>query len=251
MGRGFAAIRSMAGGPLWPLLAASGAGWVLMLVLVSGQPDLPLCTVHDTGNIIDGRLDYQAVLFSAAMLSGMMAPLLAQNVTWVGRLSFASRRWRAIALFLAGYACLWVIALSALWLLSNALRAVFGSEIAAFLAALGLCLIWQGSPVKPAVLRLCHRAPVLPAFGLRADIASFGYGLTSAGWCVAACWALMSLPLAGPSAHVWLMAAVSPVMLHERYARPPSIRLRRGLAGAGLAAMAAGVFILAWPAGID
>jgi predicted metal-binding membrane protein len=239
MGRGFAAIRSMAGGPLWPLLAASGAGWVLMLVLVSGPPGLPLCTVHEPGTIIGGRLDYQALLFSAAMLSGMMAPLLAQNVTWVSRLSFVSRRWRAIALFLAGYACVWVIALSALWVLSNALRAVTGSEIAAVFAMLGLCLIWQGSPVKPAVLRLCHRVPVLPAFGLRADIASFGYGLTTAGWCVATCWALMSLPLVGQSAHVWLMAAVSPVMLHERYARPPGIRFRRGLVGTGLAMMAA------------
>jgi predicted metal-binding membrane protein len=250
MGRGFVAIRSMASGPLWPLLAASGGGWVLMLVLISGQPDMQLCTVHDAGHIIDGRLDYQAVLFSAAMLGGMMAPLLAQNVTWVSRLSFASRRWRAIALFLVGYACVWMIALSALWVLSNALRAVLGSEIAALLAVLGLCLIWQGSPVKPAVLRLCHRTPVLPAFGLRADIASFGYGLTSAGWCVGACWAMMSLPLVGQSAHVWLMAAVSPVMLHERYARPPSIRLRRRLIGAGLAAMAAGVVTIALPAGL-
>jgi predicted metal-binding membrane protein len=245
MGRGFAAIRSMAGGPLWPLLAASGAGWMLMLVLVSGQPDLPLCTVHSPG---DGWLDYQTLLFLAAMLGGMMAPLLAQNVTWVSRLSFASRRWRAIAFFLAGYACVWVIALSALWVLSNALRAVTGSEIAALLAMLGLCLIWQGSPVKPVVLRLCHRVPVLPAFGLRADIASFGYGLTSAGWCVATCWALMSLPLVGQSAHMWLMAAVSPVMLHERYARPPGIRLRRGLVGAGLAMVAA--CVIARPAGI-
>lgn len=241
MGRSLAAIRSMAGGPLWPLLAASGVCWALMLVLVSDQPIAQFCGLHRAGDIFEGRLDGHAALFSAAMLGGMMAPLLAQNLTWVRGLTFASRRWRAIALFVAGYACVWMGALSGLWALSDALRAVFGTETAALLAALGLCLLWQGSPAKPAVLRLCHRAPVLPAFGMRAEIASLRYGITSAGWCIAACWAIMLMPLVGQSAHLWLMVAVFPIMLHERYARPPAIRLRPGLVGAGLAVMAVGL----------
>lgn len=237
MGRTVAAIRSMASGPLWPLLAASGVGWALMLVLVSSQPLFPLCAVHGE----EGWLDRQNVLFSAAMLGGMMAPLLAQHLTWVRVLSFASRRRRAIALFLTGYACVWMGALSGLWALSDTLRTTFGSETAAVLAALGLCFVWQGSPAKPLVLRLCHRAPVLPAFGLRADMASLGYGLTSAGWCIASCWAMMLMPLVGQSAHLWLMAPVFPVVLRERYGRPPAIRARLGLLGFGLAAMVAGI----------
>jgi predicted metal-binding membrane protein len=251
MGRSLAAIRSMAGGPLWPLLVASGLGWVVMLVPVSSQPLAQFCGLHRAGDV-EWPLDRQAVLFSAAMVGGMMTPLLAQNVTWVSALSFASRRRRAIALFLAGYACVWMGALSLLWALSGTLRAALGSETAALLAAFGLCLVWQGSPVKPAVLRLCHRAPVLPAFGLRAEIASLGYGVASGGWCVAACWALMFIPLVGQSAHLWLMAAVFAIMLHERYARPPSIRLRLGLVGAGLTAMAAGLAVaIALPGGIS
>jgi predicted metal-binding membrane protein len=252
MGRSLAAIRSMAGGPLWPLLAASGLGWALMLVLVSDPPLAQFCGLHRTGGIIEGRLNGQAVLFSTAMLGGMMAPLLAQNLTWVSALSFASRRWRAIGLFLTGYACVWMGALSGLWALSGTLRAALGSETAAVLAAFGLCLVWQGSPAKPAVLRLCHRAPVLPAFGLRAEVASLSYGITSAGWCIAACWAMMFTPLVGQSAHLWLMAAVFPIMLRERYARPPTIRLRLGLVGVGLVAMAAGLVVaIAPPDGIS
>jgi predicted metal-binding membrane protein len=251
MGRSLAAIRSMAGGPLWPLLAVSGAGWALMLVPVSSQPLAQFCGLHRAADIGEWPLDRQVMLFSAAMLGGMMAPLLAQNVTWISVLTLASRRWRAIALFLAGYACAWLGALSALRALSATLRTALGSETAACLAAFGLCLVWQGSPAKPAVLRLCHRAPVLPAFGLRAEIGSLGYGLTAAGWCIAACWALMLIPLVGQSAHLWLMAAVFPIMLRERYARPPAIRLRPGLIGAGLMAIAAGpVIAVALPHGI-
>jgi hypothetical protein len=105
-----------------------------MLVSASSQPLFPLCTVHGEGR----WLDRQTVLLSAAMLSGMMAPLLAQHLTWVRALSFASRRRRAIALFLTGYACVWMGALSGLWALSDTFRTTFGSETAAVLAALGL-----------------------------------------------------------------------------------------------------------------
>jgi predicted metal-binding membrane protein len=70
---------------------------------------------------------------------------------------------------------------------------------------------------------------------------SLGYGLTSASWCIAACWAMMLMPLVGRSAHLWLMAAVFPIALRERYARPPTVRPRLGLVSFGLAAMVAGI----------
>lgn len=232
----------MASGPLWPLLAISGAGWALMLAMAPEQKLIPICSVNGS----TGWPDSQALL-PAAMLGGMMAPLLAQNVTWVSTMSFASRRRRAIALFLAGYTCGWMGALGVLWVVANGFRALLGSETAALFAALGLCLVWQGSPAKPAALRLCHRTPTLPAFGLRAEVASLRYGLISAGWCVAGCWAMMLIPLAMPSAHFWLMAAVFPFMLGERYTRPPALRFRLSLVGAGSAALAAAASFLMQP----
>jgi predicted metal-binding membrane protein len=78
-------------------------------------------------------------------------------------------------------------------------------------------VLWQITPAKALFLNRCHALRPLPAFGLAADIGSFRYGIQIAAPCVAACWAIMLLPLASDAAHIVVMAMTAVLMLSERY----------------------------------
>ncbi len=192
------ALSAMARGPLWPLLAISGLCWAAIAALMLRSPLVQIC-----GGPVDwetllagggGRGIYPRLGLDLLMLGAMMSPLLAHNLTCVRRQSLAARRTRAAALFILGYLTPWTVALIGLAALSGLLSRALHSGLAALAAALGLGLVWQGAPMKALALRACHRTPALPAFGVRAEFASFAYGLRSAAWCVAACWLWMLAP---------------------------------------------------------
>ena len=253
MRRGVNAIVTMARGPLWPLPAISAASWAALLVMVTTPSFARICGGLGRWQALalDWRLTGPTSLlcFFLAMIGAMMAPLLAQNLTCVRAQSLSARRPRATALFMIGYLLPWTLAMAGLWAASGLLVLATRHDLTALALAAGLCLIWQGTPAKAMALRQCHRVPALPAFGLRAEFASFAYGLRTSAWCVVACWAWMLAPLAHSGAHLWLMASAFVVVLGERYSRPPVIRTRPALmsAGAAVIGLALALDQLAWP----
>lgn len=256
MRAGLRAVRAIVSGPLWPLAAVSAAGWLAMAAMVASPPFARLCAAGHwrveagwaagwRALALDWRLaaGWPLLAMWLAMLGAMMAPLLAQPLTWVREQSLSARRGRAAGLFALGYALPWIAAMAGLWALAAGLAAATRGAWAATGLAIGLALVWQGAPMKAVALRRCHRPPTLPAFGARAEWASFGYGLASAGWCVAACWAWMLVPLGHARGHLALMAAAFLIVLAERYARPPRQGLRPGWIVAGAALIAAVVVV--------
>jgi predicted metal-binding membrane protein len=156
----------------------------------------------------------------ALMLVAMMAPLLTAPVRHVRDRSFARRRARAVALFVAGYGAIWSAAGAALLTVALAgRRSAPESSVPVALATL-IALVWQFSPAKQSCLNRCHAHAELAAFAPAADLGALRFGLTHGIWCVGSCWALMLLPLLVSRGHLAAMAAVTLWILAERLERP-------------------------------
>lgn len=169
------------------------------------------------------------------MLLAMMPPLLAEPVKHLWDRSLARRRPRAIAMFAASYAAVWMGAGVVLTAAAVALKALVGAVwLAAPALAAAIALLWQVAPAKQICLNRCHRLPRLSAFDWAADRDCLRYGLVAGSWCVGACWALMLVPLVADRAHVAAMAVGALFLLIERQtpARPAKWRLP-GRTGAG------------------
>jgi predicted metal-binding membrane protein len=161
----------------------------------------------------------------ALMVAAMMSPLVVAPLRHVRERSFARRRARATLLFVAGYACAWMIAGGGLQAMALAARSVAPAPLCLGLAAL-TAMAWQVSPAKQWCLNRCHRRPHLAAFGAAADRDAFVFGLTNGVACAGACWALMLLPLFAGQAHVWAMIAVTLFVVGERLEAPGPLAWR-------------------------
>jgi predicted metal-binding membrane protein len=109
------------------------------------------------------------------------------------------------------------LAVALLTLAAVALRIAAGSAAIALTIAAGVAVLWQTTPLKARFLNSCHAIRPLPAFGLSAELGSFRYGMQIAFPCIAACWAIMLLPLAGDAGHTIIMAIAAGWMLSERF----------------------------------
>jgi predicted metal-binding membrane protein len=163
------------------------------------------------------------------MVLAMMPPLLVDQISHLWTRSLKRRRVRAILLFSAAYLFLWSVASWSLVVVSHALVDTLVASSSLGPIAVTLAAIWQLTPAKQATLNHCHRLPSLPAFGIAADMSAVHYGLTTGGWCVASCWALMLIPTAIHG--VGLMATTMIVMLVERQAPCRGARWRFSLVG--------------------
>ncbi|HEY0332078.1 MAG TPA: DUF2182 domain-containing protein [Rhodopseudomonas sp.] len=208
------------------LLAASAAGWAALLAFDHAMLLPALCGASAGGaDRLAATLALNPpgllMLVWIAMLLAMMPPLLTQPIAHLRQRSLARRRWRALAVFAAGYALVWCCAgavLIASALALSLLQTVSGVPAWGF--ALMLALLWQFSPAKQLCLNRCHRLSRLSAFGLRAELDCLRYGAVHGVWCVGSCWALMLLPLTAGAAHLAVMAAASPALLLERTCAP-------------------------------
>lgn len=209
------------------VLLTSAAGWV-------GMACAPGHACHGpAGGFGDSLTGSFTALAAAApgwllMLIGMMAPMALGGLYQVRISSFTKRRWRSSALFLAGYAGLWMLAgipITAAAL--TATRLWPQSYAAATLVGL-LALVWQASPFKQRSLNRCHAHRPLSAFGMAADWDALRMGRDHGVWCIASCWALMLFPMLLPSGHFPAMAAMAILMYSERLAPPqsPAWRMR-------------------------
>jgi predicted metal-binding membrane protein len=222
----FAALREMASGRAWPIVAVSALAWVLVIVLDHSVLVPYLCSPNSTPVWTGAAAFVAAISVNApggqalswfVMLLAMMTPLLWQPLAHVWDRSLAERRVRAVLLFLGSYFGAWMLAMAVLALAAVALRIVAGSAAIAFAIAAGAAVPWQMTPAKARFLNRCHALRPLPAFGLAADIGSLRYGLQVAAPCIGTCWAMTLLPLASDAAHIVVMAMTALWMLSERY----------------------------------
>lgn len=188
------------------LLLASFSGW-LVLVGLDQQGVIALCP--PSGRALDAAV---FAVVSLAMILAMMAPLLVQPLTYIWNRSLARRRGRGIALFIAAYVAVWMVAVALLQATAAGLTAIAGGWVVAF----GLALLWHAMPVRQSALNRCHGLPNLSAFGWRADGDCLRFGFTLGVWCVGACWAAMLLPMVLATGHLLAMPIVAAFLLVER-----------------------------------
>jgi predicted metal-binding membrane protein len=231
----------------WLLVLGSAglAAWSL-LALGGSELTLPaLCSAAGMSGAVP--FDLVLVLISPAKLAGawalmvaaMMVPVVIGPLRHVRQRSFATRRPRAVLLFLVGYAAVWIVAGVPLQALALALRwAGPGPALCLGLAA-AATMVWQVSPGKQWCLNRCHRQPSLAAFGAPADRDAFDFGLTNGAACVGACWALMLLPLFAGDGHLAAMLAVAVFIFAERLEDPAPLAWRWRGAGKALRAVMA------------
>jgi predicted metal-binding membrane protein len=210
------------------LLFACAIGWGLLLV----QRDMALIHRHDpaihTGAM---RASYLQMLLTVnplaslaagwvLMLTAMMSPALIRPIHHLCSRSFRHRRPRAVVLFAAAYAAIWLAAGGGL--LAAGLAVTSFAPAAHLPAVLGvlIALVWQCSPAKQRCLNRCHAHPELAAFGTPADVDSLRFGATHGIWCAGSCWALMLLPMLLPDEHLLTMVAVTLLITSERLERP-------------------------------
>jgi predicted metal-binding membrane protein len=218
-----------------PMLLITAAAWVLLLVGPgsSSSGSLPMLSHHHHAASLPMLLAMTSPTSLAAswllMLVAMMTPALIPPIRHLYARSFRRRRARAIALFVAAYAAIWLAAGTVL--IALALTLTMLPAITAAAVAIVAACAWQCSPMKQRCLNRCHVHREIAAFGTAADLAAVRFGTTHGLWCAGACWLLMLMPLLVPHAHTIAMAAVTLIIVSERLERPSPPRWRVRLPG--------------------
>jgi hypothetical protein len=229
-------LRSFARAP-WPLLFALAGFGLILSAFSTGHATLPVfCGVGTAWLLLSlGWPDALGLALAlnppgrlladwALMLSTMMPPLLAAPLMHVWRSSRPRRRVRAMAFFVLGYGSLWLAAGPILIGLALLLQLVAGGG--ALVGALLLATVWSASPWQRAALNRSHRLTRIGLFGWAADRDCLTFGVIHAVWCIASCWAWMTVPLATERWHAPAMMFAAAVMLRERLAAPDWPRWR-------------------------
>ena len=222
----------------WVMLALDGSDFTLPAFCSVGTPwAVPLSTTFSFAMLFNSPEKLASGW--ALMLAAMMPPIVVAPLRHVRDRSFASRRARAMLLFVAGYASVWMVAGAGLQVLALAVRGATLPALLCLGAAAATAVLWQTSPAKQWCLNRCHRRPQLAAFGAAADRDALMFGLTHGASCTGACWALMLLPLVVGHGHVFGMLAVALFVFAERLDYPAPLLWRwRGPGKAWRIAMA-------------
>jgi predicted metal-binding membrane protein len=162
----------------------------------------------------------------ALMFAAMMPPLVIAPLRHVRDRSFARRRARAMLLFVAGYAGVWLAAGVGLEAIALVALLALPTPLICLGLAAAIAMAWQISPAKQWCLNRCHRQPHLAAFGAAADRDAFTFGLMNGASCVGACWALMLLALCVGPGHVMAMMIVTLLVVAERLESPAPLAWR-------------------------
>jgi predicted metal-binding membrane protein len=194
---------------LWLLLMGATilVAW-LLLIFAGGAFSLPaFCSVRGWSAPLSTSVEL-ALLFNspgqlaigwALMVLAMMLPLAIAPLWHVRERSFARRRGRSTALFVAGFIAVWMLAGVILQTVALLARLMAPEPLACLGLALAIALLWQVSPAKQWFLNRCHQRPPLAAFGFAADVDTFTFGFRNGAVCAGACWALMlAMLLIGP-----------------------------------------------------
>jgi predicted metal-binding membrane protein len=214
------------------ILLISAIMWVVLLFNPGGMA-LAHCPVSDSGASLASfqmmlAMNPPSSLMAGwfLMLAAMMLPTLITPVRHVMERSFKRRRARSVALFLIGYAVIWMAAgavLLAVVLMLNLLTPQ------SYLPAIGvgiIALVWQCSPIKQRCINRGHNHSELAAFGIAADLDVLRFGIMHGVWCVGSCWALMLFPMLLSQWHFAAMGAVTYLMISERLEQPRPLSWR-------------------------
>ena len=157
----------------------------------------------------------------ALMVAAMMLPVLAPQARTVALRSVWTRRQRSAAVFVLGYAAVWVVAGAALL---AALVALDVHPLGAgwLVGILLVAAVWQVSKPRKRVLRRCASLRLVAPNGWPADANCARVGVRSGVRCLATCGPLMLAMVASHS--LPLMAALLVVMLSERSRGPDPLR---------------------------
>ncbi len=230
-----------------PVLLMTAAAWIALLAKpgcsgVSGSCCIPTTLREgissDSINMLMNRNPPGSLALGWALMVGaMMTPLLSAPVRHVLDRSFARRRARAVLLFIAGYAAIWVAAGVAILAVVLPLRLFLPASFGPAAAASAVALVWQCSPWKQRYLNRGHAHVELVAFSAAADLAVLRFGATHGISCVGSCWAVMLASELFPVGHVAVMAVVTLWLLAERLDGPmlPAWRFPSGGKAARLA----------------
>jgi predicted metal-binding membrane protein len=216
--------------PLTALLwAASAAAWAALAAGRDLHAVLPMVCGGIAGSVMPGiaRIDQAARLFGlpailagfALMAVAMMAPVLAGPLRQLVRRWSPDSRVRPAALFAFAYLCGWTAAGALLAVAAILIAAFASSALGAAAIALAVGGSWQISPARAACLARCRRPPHLADGRFATVVAPLRAGATLAGWCIAACWPLMLLPLCSGKAHGPVMIVAGLIIAFERRER--------------------------------
>ena len=219
------------------ILLLSAITWVMLLVSPLGVT-LNHCPVSDSDRslasfqmLLQMNPISSLVIGWTVMLIAMMLPTLIQPIHHVRERSFKRRRLRSVALFVAGYAVIWMLAGALLLTTIMVLNWVLPGSYLPPIIVGTIALVWQCSPTKQRCLNRSHNHRALKAFGVAADLDALRFGIAHGVWCVGSCWALMLLPMVITEGHLAAMAAVSFLMISERLERPMPLAWRLSLRG--------------------
>ena len=167
----------------------------------------------------------------ALMLVAMMSPTLIAPIHHILKRSFKRRRARSVALFVVGYAAIWMAAGGLLIAATLILNLLAPRSYLPVIAVGIVAFVWQCSPIKQRCLNRGHNHSELAAFGIAADLDALRFGITHGVWCVGSCWALMLFPMLLLEGHFVAMAAVSFLIISERLEQPRPLTWRLHLRG--------------------
>lgn len=214
------------------VFALSLVAWIV-LIIGQAEPQTSSCCVVRSSTTSFERLLAANPATSLAwgwalMLVAMMAPMLIPAIYHIRISSFARRRTRSTAFFVAGYGAVWmgvggVMLAAELFTIWRAPQSYLPAAVVGLIA-----LVWQASPFKQRCLNRCHSHPPLAAYGVAADWDVLRMGLEHGLWCAASCWTIMLFPMLLPQGHFFAMTFVSTLMFCERLdpSRTPSWRMR-------------------------
>ena len=239
----------------WPLLLGAMIliAWALLAFGGSTFAPPPFCGALAWSTVPPSVLLDLALLLNspgqlalgwALMVVAMMLPLAIAPIWHVRERSFAGRRGRSTALFVAGFIAAWLAAGFILLSLALLARWALPMPLPGLGLAIAVVLLWQVSPAKQWCLNRCHQRPQLEAFGFAADIDAFRFGARNGAVCVGACWALMLLMLLRGQGQLPVMVAITLFGLAESLEDPAALTWRwRG------GAKALRIIAAWWPAG--
>jgi predicted metal-binding membrane protein len=244
-------------GELWLLLMGATilVAW-LLLIFAGGAFSLPaFCSAQGwSAPPLSASFELALLLNSpgqlatgwALMVIAMMLPLAIAPLWHVRQRSFARRRGRSTALFVAGFVAVWVVAGIVLQTVALLARWMMPQPLACLGLAIAAALLWQVSPAKQWCLNRCHRRPPLAAFGFAADFDAFAFGVRNGAACAGVCWALMLAMLLTAQGQLAAMIIVTLFSLAEAIEDPAPLAWRwRG------GAKALRILAAWWPANLN
>jgi predicted metal-binding membrane protein len=176
-----------------------------------------------------GGMLVTCLLMVVAMVPVLAVPL----VRHVSARTFPGRRDGAVAFFLGGSVCVWLLVGVTVVLVLSCLPLPHWAAVVTFAVA----AIWQFTPAKRRALLRCHRTVPLAPMGWQSDRDCFLFGASHGAGCVASCWAMMlAVMVAGHDPIMTL--CVQGVALAERRSRLPWVR------GSALLLLACGTVVL-------